>query len=147
MAKSIRIEIVTPERLFYDGEIELVIVRTLTGDEGFMARHAWACKLLEVGEIWIREKGAVADNFKVAASAGGFIDVKDTITIFTDAAEWPDEIDIERSKQHKEIAEAYISEHKFMSNLDEEFLHHRISLNKALTRMQVASGGSRKKNI
>ena len=145
MAKTIRLEIVTPERLFYDGEIELVIVRTLTGDEGFMARHAWACKLLDIGEIWIQEKGAAADDFKVAASAGGFIDVKDTITIFTDAAEWPSEIDVERSKQHKEIAEAYLNEHKTLSDEDEDFLYHRISLNKALTRMQVASGGSRKK--
>lgn len=145
MAEAVRLEIVTPERLFYDGEVELVIVRTLTGDEGFMARHSWACKLLDVGEIWIQEKGAAADDFKVAASAGGFIDVKNSITIFTDAAEWPSEIDVERSLQHKEAAEDYLKTHKAMNTEDEEFLHNQISLNKAITRMNVAAGGSRKK--
>ena len=142
MAESVRLEIVTPERLFYDGEIELVIVRTLTGDEGFMARHAWACKLLDVGEIWIQEKGAAPDEFKVAASAGGFIDVKNSITIFTDAAEWPSEIDVERSKQKKEAAEDYL---KSQSSLTaEDILYHQVSLSKAITRMLVAQGGSRR---
>ena len=143
MAESVRLEIVTPERLFYYGEVELVIVRTLTGDEGFMARHAWACKLLDVGEIWIQEKGAAADEFKVAATAGGFIDVKNTITIFTDAAEWPNEIDVERSKQKKEAAEDYLKSQSSLSA--EDVLYHQVSLSKAITRMQVAQGGSRRK--
>ena len=143
MAESVRLEIVTPERLFYYGEIELVIVRTLSGDEGFMARHSWACKLLDVGEIWIQEKGAAADDFKVAATARGFIDVKNSITIFTDAAEWPDEIDVERSKQRKEEAEDYLKNSDSLNA--EDILYHQVSLSKAITRMQVAQGGSRRK--
>ena len=143
MAESVKLEIVTPERLFYIGEIELVIVRTLTGDEGFMARHSWACKLLDVGEIWIQEKGAAHDDFKVAATAGGFIDVKNTITIFTDAAEWPDEIDVERSQLRKEKAEDYLKNKA--SHSADEILYNQVSLSKAITRMQVAQGGSRKK--
>jgi F-type H+-transporting ATPase subunit epsilon len=142
MADSIRLEIVTPERLFYDGEVELVIVRTISGDEGFMARHAWACKLLQVGEIWIQEAGS--KKFRVAAAAAGYIDVKNEITIFTDAAEWPEEIDLQRSKEHKAQAEQYLSTHTEQDVGTEEFTKMQASLSKALTRMSVVAGGSRK---
>ena len=96
MANSVKLEVITPSKLFYSGEVELVIVTTLTGDEGFMANHSWATKLLDVGELWIQEKGKTYDEFKVAAVSGGFIDVKESIVIFTDAAEWSEDIDMER---------------------------------------------------
>jgi F-type H+-transporting ATPase subunit epsilon len=144
MAERIRLEIITPQRLFYDGNVELVIVRTLTGDEGFMARHSWACKLLATGEIWIQEAGS--KDFKVGAISGGFIDVKNEITIFTDAAEWQEEIDVERSKTEKEKAEAYLAAHKTdASDEDENILKARIAVTKAINRMKVAEGGSRRK--
>ena len=44
MARSMTLEVITPSKLFYKGEVQLVIVRTLTGDEGFMPRHTWAVK-------------------------------------------------------------------------------------------------------
>lgn len=57
MAKSVQLEVITPSKLFYKGEVG-VITRTLQGDEGFMADHAkWACKLLDTGELWFREVG------------------------------------------------------------------------------------------
>ena len=56
MASSVRLEIITPSKKFYQGDVELVIVRTLEGDEGFMKGHAWACKLLDIGEMWIRRR-------------------------------------------------------------------------------------------
>ncbi|MBR5088014.1 MAG: hypothetical protein IK093_01160, partial [Ruminiclostridium sp.] len=37
MAKKVNLEIITPSKVFYRGDVELVIVRTLSGDEGFMA--------------------------------------------------------------------------------------------------------------
>ena len=50
---SVKLEIITPSKLFYRGEVDLVIVTTLSGDEGFMAGHCWGCKLLDIGELWI----------------------------------------------------------------------------------------------
>ena len=46
---SFKLEVMTPSKLFYRGDVELVIVTTKDGDEGFMAGNIWACKLLEVG--------------------------------------------------------------------------------------------------
>jgi F-type H+-transporting ATPase subunit epsilon len=71
MANSVKLEIMTPSKLFYRGDVELLIVRTLEGDEGFMAGHTWACKLLDIGELYIQEAGAEKEQYKVAAVSGG----------------------------------------------------------------------------
>ena len=89
MAKSFSLEIVTPEAQFYTGEAEIVIVRTLSGEEGFMAEHAWACKLLGKGELRFREP--CSKEHRYAQISGGFVDVRDEILIFTDSAEWGEE--------------------------------------------------------
>ena len=143
MANSFRLEVVTPERLFYEGDVELVIARTLLGDEGFMANHAWACKLLATGELWIQEHGS--KDFKIAAISGGYIDVQKTIVIFTDSAEWPDEIDEDRAKLAKERAEHSLKADPKdpMATIDTELA--KIAIEKALTRIHVKSGGRRKK--
>ncbi|MDR0519022.1 MAG: ATP synthase F1 subunit epsilon [Clostridiales Family XIII bacterium] len=144
MANTFKLQMVTPESLFYEGDAELVIVRTMEGDEGFMAGHSWACKLLDVGEIWIKEAGK--KDFRIAAGAQGFIDVKDEIMVFVDAAEWQGDIDISRAQTEKERAEATLNSRKGTpKDDDEEYNQARVSLNKAINRMKVAKGGRRAK--
>ena len=143
MANSILLEVITPSKLFYLGDIEMLIVRTTTGDEGFMANHTWACKLLDTGELWIKEKGQ--KDFKIAATSGGFVDVKDTITVYTDAAEWPGDIDVSRCKNEKERAEQWLKSHPVNEDTDMNVLKARLAINKAINRMKVAEGGMRRK--
>ncbi|MDR1043086.1 MAG: F0F1 ATP synthase subunit epsilon, partial [Clostridiales Family XIII bacterium] len=120
MAKSFKLEIVTPEYIFYEGDAELVILRTMGGDEGFMAGHSWACKLLDIGEIWIQEAGQ--KDFRIAAGAQGFVDVKDDIIVFVDAAEWPGDIDLSRAQTEKARAEDVLSRRaKAVDQTDEEY--------------------------
>ena len=145
MASSVRLEIITPSKKFYQGDVELVIVRTLEGDEGFMKGHAWACKLLDIGEMWIQEKGAAKNSYKVAAIAGGFIDVKDTLIIYTDAVEWAEDIDMERVNAEKSRAEEWLRDHEADGTPD-EILRARTSIAKAELRADVAGGGRRRKH-
>ena len=63
-------------------------MNTPVGHEGFMAHHMWTCKLLDAGKLWIKEKGSQEDEWKIASAAGGFIDIKDDIVIYTDVVEW-----------------------------------------------------------
>lgn len=134
MAKTFKIEVITPERLFYEGEVEMVIVRTTIGYEGFMANHAWACKLLGTGIMRLKEAGG--KDFKHASITGGFIDVKDRVTIFTDAAEWPDEIDLARAEEKLEEARTVAS-----SDCGERELQiAKLSIEKALNRVKLKSG-------
>lgn len=137
---SIKLEVITPSKLFYSGDVDLVIARTLSGDEGFMAGHAWACKLLDVDELWIQEAGQ--KDYKVAAVAGGYIDVKDSIILYTDAAEWQEEIDMERAEEAKADAEHWLEVEK--KHDPNEIARAQIAIAKAVARMNVAGGGRRK---
>lgn len=137
---SVKLEVITPSKLFYSGEVDLVIVKTTSGDEGFMAGHSWATKLLVVDEMWIREPGH--KDYRIAAVAGGYIDVKDSIIIYTDAAEWQDDIDKQRAQEAKEEAEHWLkTEQKHDPN---EIARAQIAIAKAIARMKVAEGGRRK---
>ena len=140
---SVRLEVITPSKLFYRGEVELVIVTTLDGDEGFMAGHVWACKLLDVGELWIQEKGAAKNEWRVAAVAGGFIDVKDSIVIYTDAVEWSEDIDMERVLSEKAKVEDWLGKHPDAEENSEEMQNAKLMLAKAEVRTNVADGGHR----
>lgn len=143
MSRTVRLEIITPSKLFYQGKVELVIVRTLEGDEGFMAGHSWTCQLLDIGELWIQEEGKNQGEFHIAAIAGGFIDVRDSIIIYTDAAEWSEEIDKDRVLSEKSKAEDWLS-HETKHDPD-EISRAQIAIAKAITRMNVAAGGARRK--
>ena len=92
------------------------------------------------GELWFQEAGST--DFKIAAIAGGFIDVKENIIIFTDAAEWPEDIDLERAIREKEKAENWL---KNPSDDDSEIARAKIAILKNLTRMHVKEGGHRRK--
>lgn len=144
MANSIKLEIITPSKLFYKGEAELVIARTLRGDEGFMYGHSWACKLLDIGELWIQEKGAPKNNFKIAAVAGGFIEVRDSIIIYTDAIEWAEDIDTERALADKAQAEAWLDANGSTAT-QSDIVKAKTIIAKADLRADVAGGGRRRK--
>lgn len=54
--KSFLLKIVTPQQLFYSGEVEMVVVEQGSGQEGYMAGHSPALKRLEKGEVKIRRQ-------------------------------------------------------------------------------------------
>lgn len=142
MANSIKLEIITPSKMFYRGFVELAIVTTLEGDEGFMYGHSWACKLLDIGELWIQEEGADKDDFRIAAISGGFIDVKDSIIIYTDAVEWAEDIDKERAIAEKKAAEEWLAEHK-NDGSQKDIDAAKLAITKANVREHVADGSHR----
>ena len=141
---SFRLEVMTPSKLFYRGEVDMVIVTTKDGDEGFMAGHVWACKLLEVSELWIQDKGAGKDEWRVAAGAGGFVDMKDSMVIYTDAVEWSEDIDMERVLSEKAKAEDWLVKNPDADENSEEVQTAKLILAKAETRAGVAEGGKRR---
>lgn len=140
MANTVRLEIVTPAKQFYRGDVELVIARTLNGDEGFMAGHTWGCKLLDIGELWIREAGAESNVFKLASVGGGFIDIKDSIIIYTDSIEWSKEIDLPRAEQELAAWEEWLKANEETA-ADYEVASARTQIKKCENRKNVAAGG------
>lgn len=88
MAKSFKLEIITPSKKFFSGDVEHVICKTPIGFEGFMADHTYTVKLLEEGVLRFKLSGSGEKDWKIAHAGNGFIDVKDEVIIYTDFVDW-----------------------------------------------------------
>lgn len=133
MASTFHLEIVTPDRKFYEDEVNMAIVRTVEGDVGILRDHVPSVVPLSIGVIKIKKDGKMIR----ATCSGGFVSIdEDKTTIITDAAEWPEEIDVERAKFAMKRAEERLKE----SNKEVDVLRAQIALNKALNRLRVSKG-------
>jgi len=99
----LQVELVSPERILYTGEAEMVIARTLGGgDIAFMPGHAPFVGALDIATLTIR----TAAGDELVAVHGGFVEVSgDRVTILSDVAELASQIDVERARRAKERAE------------------------------------------
>ncbi len=132
MASTFQLEVVTPDRKFFEDEVSMVTVRTTEGDVGILKKHMPMVAPLDIGVIKIKQKGKTV----MATCAGGFVSVdEDKTTIITDAAEWPEEIDIARAEAAAKRAEERIN-HGDAKEID--VVRAQIALNKALNRLRVA---------
>jgi F-type H+-transporting ATPase subunit epsilon len=104
-----QVELVSPERILWSGQAEMVIARTLGGgDIAFLPGHAPFVGALGTGVLTVRPSGGGSDE-KVAVH-GGFVEVSgsaetSTVTILSDVAELASQIDVQRARQAKEQAE------------------------------------------
>ena len=127
----IKLEIITPEKKFFDGETEQIIVRTTVGDVGIMNGHEPYCAALGIGQMRIMIDG----EFRRAATSGGIIKVSRTKTvILVDSCEWADEIDVERAEVAKETAEDRMKS----AESDRQMKMAEIKLKRALNRIDTA---------
>ena len=103
MAALFPFEVHTPYRLFYSGMVEAVILTLLDGEVAIYASHSPFTAPVVPCILSIKDKDG---NWKTAFSSEGILEVKEHKNVLiSDAAEWPEEIDIERAKKAKERAE------------------------------------------
>jgi F-type H+-transporting ATPase subunit epsilon len=103
----IRCEIVSQDRIVFEGDADIIIAPGTLGEMGILPNHAPLLTTLEFGLIKVRHQG----REKVFTVAGGIMDVQpDFVTILADAAENVVEIDIARAEEAKRRAEEYLSE-------------------------------------
>ena len=94
---SLQVELVSPERILYSGEAEMVIARTGGGDIAFLTGHAPFVGMLGIGKVIVREVGGTS---VVAAVHGGFVELKDNrVSILSDVAELSTQIDVARARE------------------------------------------------
>jgi F-type H+-transporting ATPase subunit epsilon len=98
------VELVSPERILYSGDAEMVVCRTVGGgDIAFLADHTPFLGALEIGQV--RIKASEGDDV-AAAVHGGFVHVRDDqVIILSDVAELAGDIDADRARRAKEAAE------------------------------------------
>ncbi len=101
---SLRVEVVSPERVLFSGEATQVITRTLDGGEiAFLPGHISFLGALVENHTRIYLTGGVVQDLAVH---GGFVEVApDHVTILSDSAELAADIDIARARAAKLRAE------------------------------------------
>ena len=109
MADNIfKVEIITPDRVFFTGEADFLEFTAETGDLGVYKNHIPMTTVLAPGLVTIHN----GDEEKVAAVHAGFAEILgDKVTLLAELAEWPDEIDEQRAIAAKERAEQRLASH------------------------------------
>ena len=129
---TFHLQIVTPDRMVYDGESPKIIVRTVNGDVCILPRHIDYAVPLAIGEARITdEKGET----RVAACNSGMLSVSgNEVRVIPVTFEWADEIDLERAKRAEEEAEERM---KTTDHQNREYIMAEAKLKRALTRINV----------
>lgn len=128
------LEIVTPDRALVAEEVDEVQLPGTEGYLGILPGHTPLLTSLRVGQVWYR-KGTETFYLSVAF---GFAEVlPDRVRLLARIAERAEEIDVTRAEEHKRKAEEALQAAK-AGNLDIDMERARVSLMKALSRLQVA---------
>ncbi len=128
--KLFTLRIITPERVFYEGQVSMVEFNTTEGEIGIYKGHIPVTVIVDPGVLTITEE----EQLKNAALLAGFAQIlPDEVTILAELVEWPSEIDEDRAERAKERAEERLAAKA--SNLDEK--RANIALKKAISRLEA----------
>ncbi|OIO18161.1 ATP synthase F1 subunit epsilon [Candidatus Kuenenbacteria bacterium CG11_big_fil_rev_8_21_14_0_20_37_9] len=132
--RTIKIKIVTPERVVLEDTCTEVIIPTTTGIIGVLARHTPLVSILKPGEIKLKNGGEIT-SFAVSS---GFVEVRPNskVVILADTAEHAGEIDIERAETARQRAEKMLKEKT--SAEDVEYAHLQAIIEKEIARARIA---------
>ncbi|MCI7106715.1 MAG: ATP synthase F1 subunit epsilon [Agathobacter sp.] len=126
-----QVEIITPDRVFFRGDADMIEFNTADGQIGVYKDHIPLTTVLEPGVVIIHKDG----EQKVAAVHAGFAEILgEKVTLLAELAEWPDEIDVSRAEAARERAEERIKTKA--ESLDLKRAEY--ALHKALIRIDVA---------
>ncbi len=101
----IRCEIVSQDRMVFEGDVDIVVVPGVEGEMGILPNHAPLLSTLKYGILKVR-RGSDEEIFTIA---GGVMEVQpDIVTVLADAAENVAEIDVARAEAAQRRAEEYL---------------------------------------
>lgn len=131
--KPFALKIVTPDGIRFDGQAEELIVRTTTGDMGFLAGHINCCAPLGMGRATV-----IVDGVKrYGACIGGMVSVIDgAVSLVPTTFEWAEDIDAERAECSRKRAQSVLDS---KASSDTDILLAKARLRRALVRKSVAS--------
>lgn len=129
-SRFFRLEIITPDRKFYEGEASMVEFTSTEGEMGVYKHHIPLTAVLAPGIVTITE----AEGKKEAAIHAGFVEIlPDKVTFLAEIAEWPEEIDVARAEAARARAEERL--HNHAAEID--VARAEIALKKALVRIDI----------
>ena len=130
MAEVFRLQVITPDQTFYEGEASMVELTTTEGDIGIYQGHIPLTAIVSPGVLHIHEEGQVRE----AALMSGFIEVlPDQVIIMAEVVEWPEEIDVKRAEEARIRAERRL---KSQSG-EVDVARAELALKRALVRLEM----------
>ncbi len=131
MANSFKLKVLTPNRVFYEGEVEMIELTTSEGDIGVFAGHIPLTTIVAPGVLRIKKDNTVEE----AALLDGFLEIlPDEVVILSESCEWPHEIDIKRAEEAKIRAERRL----LSSDINVNMERAEIALKRSLVRLNMA---------
>ncbi len=133
---TIRLDVVSAERVVYSEEVDVVIAPGVEGQLGILPHHTPLMTTLQSGELRVRKGG---EEISLAIT-GGFLEVRpDRVIVLADAAERAEEIDLARAEEAKRRAQEQISRR----GPEVDLAQAEAALRRSLARLKV--GEKRKK--
>ena len=133
MADKLRLKIITPDSLVFDGEVEEIVAPGELGEFGVLPGHVPFLSALFPGRLRFRAEGSGETVFIVH---GGLADVKDdAVSVLTDLAERPEDVDVAAARADIEAVSREID-----GLQDEEGPAERATLDKKLRIAQARAG-------
>lgn len=106
MAEKFKLTIVTPDREFFNEDVDMVEFNTTEGEIGIYKGHIPLTVIVKPGILTITQ----GDSVRNAALHAGFVQIlPEEVTILAEIIEWPDEIDEERARAARERAQGRLS--------------------------------------
>lgn len=131
MADTFKVKIIAPDREFYEGDAEMLELRTTEGEIGIYKGHIPLTSVIAPGIVRIHEAGG---EIKYAALHSGFIEIlQDSVTVLAEVVEWPEEIDINRAEEARIRAERRIAERDSATNIPRA----ELALKRAIARIEI----------
>jgi F-type H+-transporting ATPase subunit epsilon len=138
MADQLQLEVVTPERRLLSEPVDSVTVPGRGGELGILPGHAALISELQTGVLSYDEDGT---TFKLHVS-GGFVEINDDrVSVLAEVAERPDEIDAERARRAREIAEKRL---RGQSGTEIDIDRAQAKLMRNLVRLQLATSSQQR---
>ncbi len=124
------LRIITPDRVFYKGEVSMVEFNTIEGEIGVLKKHVPTTVIISPGILTITE----AEGTREAALHAGFAEIlQDEVVILAEIIEWPAEIDTERAQRARARAEERLRS----KTQETDILRAETALQRALARISV----------
>lgn len=130
--KTFPLRIGTPDGLLFEGEVERIVCRSITGDLAILAGHSNFCTALGMGEAHVVLEDGTRRS---AACIGGMLSMMDGVCrLLATTWEWEEDIDEERASNAKKRAEEQLAK---TGLTDREYKMAEAKLHRALVRLSV----------
>lgn len=133
MAETMKLQVITPDKEFYNGDVTMVELNTADGEMGIYPQHIPLAVAVAPGILKIH----VEKEERKAALLSGFVEILgDKMIILAEACEWPEDIDGARANEARIRAERRLTE----NSSETDIARAEAALQRALVRLSLTEG-------